>query len=261
MRIIMNQFRLKSSIFCLSLLFFLSQGDSLSSKCSKINEEIIVKNIPVTDFKILSGREVGGLCEIVININGRIIPLYGNENFLISGDMFSLKKNMTSEKIYEVRKNLFLQNRDAIDKSIAFVYTPPVVKSKKIIYMFTEPLCSYCHKAGGELKQMADDYGFVVKVLLASMSGGEGKRKCIEAACRHFSDEEKFNLEEYNHIAWKKERADEKYICEKGVKLIELTEATAETVAVDGVPFFFTSTGDYVSGADLDALKLLVESD
>jgi len=257
----MNLAGLKLFILCSLLIFIPTHIFSLSSNCSKIDRENIRKNLPVGDFKILSEREVGGLCEIVININGRIIPLYGNESFLISGDMFSIRNNLTSEKIAEVRKNLFLKNIGGIEKSVAFVYSPPVVKSEKIIYMFTEPLCSYCHKAGAEIKKMADEYGFVVKVLLTSMSGGEGKRKCVEAACRHYSSEKNFNLEEYNQIDWKKERADEKYICEKGIKLIELTETTAATIAVDGVPFFFTSSGDFVSGADFDAIKLLIKSD
>ncbi len=87
---------------------------------------------------------------------------------------------------------------------------------------------SYCHKAGIEVKRLADKYGFIVKVLLVSMKGEEGKKKCIEAACRHYMLKDKFNLEQYNELEWKKEAPDEKYLCEHGKELIRKTEEVSD---------------------------------
>lgn len=240
------------SIFLFSLTEFLYPE---TDKCSKISIDTISKQIPVSDFKIISTRELHGLCEIIINISGRVIPLYGGEDFLISGDLFHEKKNITRDKVSELNKKVFLENKKSLDELVAFEYKPAEIKTDKKIYMFTEPLCPYCHRAGGEIKTMADKYGFVVKILLLSMKGEEGQRKCIEAACRHYIFEDKFNLEQYNQIEWKKEKVEEKFICEKGVELVKKTEELSEKLNIDGIPVFYTNEGDYVSGADMEALE------
>ncbi|HPS86612.1 MAG TPA: thioredoxin fold domain-containing protein [Spirochaetota bacterium] len=247
------------TLFVIFLIFFLNIFlYSESGKCSKITVETIKNQIPVSDFEILSSRELMGLCEIIINVNSRIIPLYGDENYLISGDLFQNKKNVTKDKIYEVNKKIFQENKKALDEVVAFEYKPAVLKSEKTIYMFTEPLCPYCHKAGGEVKKLADKYGISVKVILVSMKGEEGKRKCIEAACRHYIFNDSFNLEQYNQIEWKKEKPDEQFICEKGITLINKTEELSNKMNVDGIPIFYMNNGDYVSGAEMEALELLI---
>jgi len=220
---------------------------------------MIKTHIPISDFTIISSRELQGICEIIINVNNRIIPLYGNEHFLISGDLFKDKKNVTKDKIYEVNKKIFLDNKKALDEVVAFEYKPAGIKSEKVLYMFTEPLCSYCHKAGGEVKKLADKYGVTVKILLISMKGEEGKRKCVEAACRNYILNENFNLEQYNQLEWKQVKPDEKFICEKGISLINKTEEVAKKMNIDGIPLFYTNSGDYVSGAEMEALELLLK--
>jgi len=256
---VMKSIAVKLSLALIFLLSFTLFLYSESDKCSKITIEIIKKNIPVSDFKILSSKEEKGICEIIINVKGRIIPLYGNENYLISGDMFQNKKNVTSEKLIEITRKMFFENKKDLDEAVAFEYKPAVIKSEMTVYMFTEPLCSYCHKAGPEVKKLADEYGFIVKIVLVSMSGEEGRKKSIEAACRHYKSPEVFNFEQYNQIEWKKEKTDDINICEKGTELINKTDELTEKMGIDGVPSFFTNKGDNVSGADLDALKRLIE--
>ncbi len=244
-----------------ALILFSSYSDlfSESEKCSKITADTVSKHIPVTDFRILTIREVQGVCEIIINVNNRIIPLYGDGNYLISGDLFLNKKNITKENIYEENKKIFLENKNTINALTAFEYKPVNCKSGKTLYMFTEPLCPYCHKAGGEVKKLSDKYGFSVKVLLVSMKGEEGKRKCVEAACRHFIFKDNFNLEEYNKLEWKKEKTEEEFICEKGVELIKKTDELSKKMNIDGIPLFYTDNGDSVSGADMEALEALIK--
>lgn len=243
------------------IILMLSLNNSLysdSGRCSRITAETIKNHIPVTGFEILSTREVEGFCEIIISINSRIVPLYGDEKYLISGDLYQSKKNVTKDKIYQVNKKNFLENKSALDQLTAFEYTPAVIQSDKILYMFTEPLCPYCHKAGGEVKKLADKYGFKIKVLLITMKGEEGKRKCIEAACRHFIFKEKFNIDQYNQIEWKQAKTDEEFICEKGIQLIEKTEELSNKMNIDGIPLFYLNNGDYVSGAEIEALEQLI---
>ena len=231
-----------------------------SDKCGRITPEIISRHVPISGFDIISSRDIHGLCEIIINVNDRIIPLYGNEDCLVAGDLFHERRNATKDKIYEINKKNFLANKNTLDELVAFEYKPAEVKQEKVLYMFTEPLCPYCHQAGIEVKKLADKYGITVKVLLVSMRGEDGKKKCVEAACRHYIYKDKFNLEEYNQIEWKKEKPDEGFICEKGIALIKKTEELSKKMSIDGIPLFYINSGDYVSGADIEALELLINS-
>ncbi len=252
---------MRKSIFTVFLIFsFYVFLYSETDKCSKITVETISKHLPISNFTIISSREVQGVCEIIININNRIIPLYGDENYLISGDLFHNRVNVTKDKIYEVNKSIFLENKNALDEVVAFEYKPKEIKSEKVLYMFTEPYCPYCHRAGEEVKKMADKYGITVKVLLVTMKGEEGRKKCIEAACRHFIFNEKFNLEEYNQLEWKQKKPDEEFICEKGGILIKKTEELSNKMNIDGIPLFYLNNGDYISGADMEALELLIKT-
>lgn len=227
-------------------------------KCSRITDEIISKHLPVSEFSVVSKREVRGVCEVVINVSNRIIPLYGNEDFLISGDMYNNRANITKEKIYDINRSAFLENKTTLDGLAAFEYKPAEIKSERVLYMFTEPLCPYCHKAGSEVKRLSDKYGIKVKVLLVTMKGEEGRRKCIEAACRHFMLKEQFNFVHYNELGWKKEIPDEKYICGQGIELIRKTEEVSNKMNIDGIPLFYLDNGEYVSGADIEALEVLM---
>lgn len=255
---IMRTFITKIIFASLLVLPSFTSLHSEPEKCSRITDEIISRHLPVSEFSVVSRREVKGVCEVVINVSNRIIPLYGNEDFLISGDMYNNRANITKEKIYDINKNAFLKNRTTLDGLAAFEYKPVEIKSERVLYMFTEPLCPYCHKAGFEVKRLSDKYGVKVKVLLVSMKGEDGKRKCIEAACRHFILKEQFDFVHYNELEWKKEIPDEKYICEQGIELIRKTEEVSNKMSIDGIPLFYLDNGEYVSGADMEALEILM---
>lgn len=249
------------SFIIVSLIFSLLQSlYSEPDKCGRIAADTITKHIPVSEFNIISTREVQGLCEIILSVNGRIIPLYGNENGLVSGDLYFNKQNVTKEKVYEINKRSFIENKKELDEAVAFEYIPAEVKSQKILYMFTEPFCPYCHKAGSEVKNLADKYGVKVRILLVSMKGEEGKKKCVEAACRHFKLKEKFGFAEYNQLEWKKEKPADEFICREGEELINKTEELSNKMYIDGIPLFYLDNGEYVSGADIEALELLMSS-
>lgn len=256
----MKSFLLNVLIILSALLFSYTALHAEPGRCSRITAETISKHVPVSDFKIVSSREVQGVCEVVIIVNNRIIPLYGDEKGFISGDLFNEKQNITRKMVYDLNKKLFLENRGALDEVTAIEYKPAEIKSEKILYMFTEPLCPYCHKAGSEVKKLADKYGIRVKILLVSMKGDEGKRKCIEAACRRMIFKEKFSLEEYNQIEWKKEKAPDEYICDAGINMINKTEELSNRMCIDGIPLFYMDNGEYVSGADIEAMELLMSS-
>jgi thiol:disulfide interchange protein DsbC len=130
---------IKHTIFTLLLIMPSAFLYPETVKCEKITSEMIGKHIPVSDFSVISIREVHGVCEVIINVSNRIIPLYGNADFLVSGDLYHNRINITKDKLYEINKNAFIENRNTLDEIAAFEYKPAEIKSKKVLYMFTEP--------------------------------------------------------------------------------------------------------------------------
>ncbi len=227
--------------------------------CKEVTDEVIKKHLEFDSFKVVSRREVHGLCELLIDTDNRLLPYYGTRDFLISGEMYENGISLAESKLYELKKTAISSAIKEADECVAFVYEPPKIKTQSALYMFTDPLCPYCSKAGVDIKALADRLGFRVKVLFFNVHGERGRVKCIEAICRNTSDPS-FNLEAYNGQEWKKNAPDRKFECTKGGELLDKTEKLCEKLGVDSVPFFFVDNGNYVSGAMIDEVAKMFDS-
>jgi len=245
---------MKIKLIALIFLFFpvISWGDV----CREITGDVIKKHLGVNEFQVVSKRDINGICELIISIDSRIIPFYGNKKFLISGEMYEKGASLTKDRIYDINRARIVSSLNEIDRNIVFTYKPSSVKKDTGLYMFTDPLCPYCNKIGNEIRELADRLGFEVHVLLLNVHGERGRVKCIEAICRNLKDPA-FNLAEYNSMEWKKGDSDKKYFCEKGGELLDRIEGISEKTGIDSVPFFFINDGSHVSGASIEEVERL----
>jgi len=238
------------------LLFVLFQGVSRGDTCHEISTDVIRKHLGVTEFTIMSKRELNGLCEVIINTENRILTFYGNKKFLISGEMYENGSSLTEAMLYEINKSLLKSSISEVESCVVFSYSPPEVKTEKTLYMVTDPLCPFCNRIGGEIKELSDKIGFRVRVLLLNVHGERGRVKCIEAVCRN-SVNSSFNFVEYNKPEWKKAVPKKEFICSKGGEMVDKTEKLSEKLGIDSVPFFFVNDGRHVSGASIEDVELL----
>lgn len=248
---------MKLPVFAAALLIFaLSVEYSRAEVCQEVTPGVIKKHLAIDEFTVVSIRELNGLCEIVINSDNRLVTFYGNRKFLVSGEMYENGVSLTERKLYDINRAMLKSSVKDVDECVAFTYTPPEIKTETVLYMFTDPLCPFCNRIGGEVKDLSDRLGFRVSILLMNVHGEKGRAKCMEAVCRNEADPA-FNLGAYNGQEWKKGDPDSKFACQKGEELVDKTEKLSEKLGIDSVPFFFIKDGRHVNGASIEDVELL----
>ena len=253
------------------LFFILSSSVAFGLNCNKIKKDELLSQLPNNPFikaffsraKILNKRKVKGLCEVVLDLNGRFYPCYVGKDFLLMGQMYSNGQLVSKPVIERLKakkeqkdKKLFLSKKSELDKLAAIVYTPSK-KAKRVLYMFTDPLCPFCHKMESKIKEIVDKYNVTLKVMLYSVHPPKGPKKAIEAVCK------KFTLDKYLSENWRKEKDEEvnKYQCKQGKQLIEKTSKIARELGVRGVPTFIMDDGTRVVGARINELEKLLKKE
>ncbi|MDL1969539.1 MAG: thioredoxin fold domain-containing protein [Candidatus Desulfofervidaceae bacterium] len=204
--------------------------------------------------QIISKRPVKGLCEVILKIKDGNLPLYialyvGND-FVILGQMYSHKENIPQSQIGRIQAKTFKDFKAEIEKVVAITYKPSPTPTH-VVYMFTNPLCPCCHRAEGKIKQVANKYNVILKMVFLPihLSRGKDKEKAIEVVCR------KLDLNAYLKRDWEKENKTKEYQCKRGKQLIEDSINLGEKLGVTGVPTFFLDNGSKVVGADIKKLE------
>jgi len=191
-----------------------------------------------------------GLCEVILRIKtGQYLPCYISGDSMILGHLYKDGRNMSQAEVTQIKKSVFLSLKPQLGNVVAFIHRPRVKKNN--LYMITDPLCPYCHKAESRIKELANQYDAQINVILYSVHGPEGEKKCIEAVCRNFT------LDEYEKDHWRKTNTGD-YQCEKGAHLIQNAKNLIQQIGIDGVPTFILDDGRSVSGANLATLTRLL---
>ena len=246
-------------IFCLSLAVTAIAQNKVGA-CQGIDLHWIQKHAPVPSAKIVFQKEVEGLCEMILDIGGEMVPLYAGREFLIAGEMFVNKRQVSQQSIMTLQserdsemKKRFAEIKPRLEQNVAFQYKP-AIKGKKSLYMFTDPLCPYCNKAGNELKTVADQSGITIKAIIFNVHGDPGRENAVAAVCR------KYDFEQYLRSDWKSQSKGKEDDCESGRQLYDQSMQIGRDMGIRGVPFFVTEDGEIIRGADLDAIKKALES-
>jgi len=218
-------------------------GGSLCKEDNKTVLSFLNKHVPIPPARIVSKREVYGLCEIILQIRGEFVPVYATDQFVLAGEMFCNRHPVTQEKIRDIQAGLFISMRPELDKVVAMIYTPGSEKIQHTLYMFTDPLCPYCHLAEREIRDIARKHNAVLKVVFFPVHLPEGEEKAIEAVCR------RLDFQAYIKDDWRKGK-ERQYQCEEGEKLVEKSIAVARKLGIRGVPTFYLDNGKRVTGAN-----------
>ena len=248
----------RGGVFLFLFFLFCLTGVRAEDVCDKITIETLKSQIPFTfpeDAKIVSKKPVKELCEVILNIRGRNFPLYVGKDFVIFGQMFSQKKNLsaiTLKKLAQEREKetqeLFKKSKPEIEKVVAIEYKPSP-QTQRTIYMFTDPVCPWCHRAEGFIKEVVKEYNATLKIIFFPVHLPKGKEKAIEAVCRHL------DLDGYLKEDWRKEKNTQKFQCKEGKELVEKSMELAKKLGIRGVPTFFLDNGQMVVGANMKRLK------
>jgi len=204
------------------------------------SETSIVSKKPINDLK---------MCEVILKMQqgGQYVSSYVVSDYVLLGRVFKDGQSLSDITISELKKAAFASVKPKLDDLAAFTYTPKG-KSVGTIYMITDPLCPYCHRAEAGIINLASEFNVKLKVLLYGVSGVNGDKRAVQAVCNDLI------LEDYIKGDWKKKNIDEAQ-CEKGKLLIEKTKTVVSQLGLGGVPMFYLDNGTSVTGANIPALK------
>jgi thiol:disulfide interchange protein DsbC len=204
------------------------------------SETSIVSKKPINDLK---------MCEIILKMqqDGQYVSCYVGSDYVLLGRVFKDGQSLSDITISELKKAAFASVKPKLDDLAAFTYTPKG-KSVGTIYMITDPLCPYCHRAEAGIMNLASEFNVKLKVLLYGVHGVNGDKRAAQALCKGLT------LEDYIKGDWQKENIDEAQ-CEKGKVLVEKTKAVVSQLGLGGVPMFYLNNGASVTGANMPALK------
>jgi len=216
-----------------------SQANTIFTSLFSSETSIVAKK-PIKDL---------GMCEVILKMQqgGQYISCYTGSGYVLLGRVFKDGHSLSDATISDLKKSAFMSVKPKLDDLAAFTYTPKG-KSVGTIYMITDPLCPYCHRAEAGIMNLASEFNVELKVLLYGVHGANGDKRAAQAVCNGLT------LEDYIKDDWKKKNIDEAQ-CEKGKVLVEKTKTVVSQLGLGGVPMFYLDNGTSVTGANIPALK------
>lgn len=225
--------------------------------CTTITFPALKTQVPLRfppDARIVSKRMVNGMCEVVINARGRDYPFYVGKKFVIAGHMFSNGKSISGDTLKRLaleeekkEQKLFTKIRKQLDKTVVMDYKP-AGGYHRTIYMFTDPVCPFCHRAEKRIKGIAEACGVEVKIIFFPVHIPKGKEKAVEAVCS------KIGLDEYVDRQWSHSAAKGTPQWAQAEALLDESIALGRKLGIRAVPAFILDNGKRVIGANMDKL-------
>ena len=250
--------RLRTAVLTvLAVLALTAQPSFSGDACSGVSMDGILAGVGSRNWRaFLKGASIRsmrpveemGVCEAILKMpRGGYMACYVSSGNVIVGHLFADGKDRSQARISELRKADFAAARPELDRAVAFTYTPDGRKRGEV-YMITDPLCPFCHRAEAGIIEIADQFNVELKVILYGVHGKDSDRRGIQAVCEHLS------FADYVKDDWKKRPLDEDQ-CEEGKMLIARAKEAVGKLGIGGVPMFFLEDGGSVTGANLPELK------
>ena len=156
---------IKRVITAVAVALVLSSGAFAQSKtplvCKGIN---LREHLPIPPYKVLLEKKRFGMCEMILWIDGNFVPVFATKDFVMSGDMWSHKKQISERDIWLAKKKFFALKRiqNMLKSMTAYTINP---KAKRYAYLVISPTDDYCNKVENKIKKLAKKHNFGVRVV------------------------------------------------------------------------------------------------
>ncbi|MCP3922719.1 MAG: thioredoxin fold domain-containing protein [Desulfobacterales bacterium] len=250
---------MKRTILVTMILVFLTTLTFAENKCENVNMRWLRSHVNLPQKSFIEEKNLQSeMCQIILNINERFIPLYADieRKFVISGQLYSKHKRITNDKIDSIKKKVsklrqseFIKVKKDFDSIASFTYTPKNPTGEEL-YFITDPNCGYCKKAGKDMKKIAEKQGITIKTIIVSMLNGS-RNKATEAICK------KVSFDQYISN-WKYSKSN-KFLCKDGLNKIKKSNKIAKNWIKQGVPVFIKSNGEELVGYNPSKLLKMLE--
>ena len=156
---------IKRVITAVAVALVLSSGAYAQSKIPSVCKGINLReHLPMPPYKVLLEKERFGMCEMILWMDGNFVPVFATKDFVMSGDMWSYKKQITERDIWLAKKKFFALKKvqDMLKSMTAYTINK---KAGRYVYLVISPTDSYCNKAENEIKKLAKKHNFSVRVV------------------------------------------------------------------------------------------------
>ncbi len=252
-------------IFVFFMLLVLSPDVFAASVCTHVDMDWLSQQAPLPrQAKIVYKKDQGEVCEVVLALDGKLVPIYAGNDFLLVGKLFRDKKFITGETLdalgdvarrerikanekkaleKEKRKAYFKKNIKVLEDLTLFSFKPD--GADKFLYVVTDPNCSYCKKLMPDLEILAMENSLEIKVILFPVLGSKSRDMAVQAIC------EKYSYEEYGQIQYKPASG-----CSQAEVLLEKTMPFFSEIGLSFVPVVISGDGTWVvEGNDIVRVK------
>ena len=248
------------------LLLVLNSGVSAESICKHVDMDWLCQQAAFPpEAKIIYKKDLGVLCEVVLALDGKLVPLYSGADFLLVGELFKNKKTITLETLdalqdiaqeeqkktdkkmileAEKRQVFFKQNLGVLSDLTLFSFKPG--NTRNFLYVITDPNCSYCEQLMSELETIAMEKHLEIKMILYPFLGHESYNMAAQAIC------EKHSYETYKQIRFKPDKGE----CELSNVFLDKTMTFFSKTDLSFVPLVISGDGTWVvEGGDIFQVK------
>ncbi len=246
------------------LLF--SAGVSAAPVCTHVDLDWLSQQVSLPmGAKIVHKKEQGELCEVVLALDGELVPLYAGKDFLLAGKLFKDKKFITRETLEtlenvarkertranekkalekESRRVFFQQNLKVLEALTLFSFKPG--KAESVLYVVTDPNCSHCKKLLPDLELVAMENHLEIKVILFPLLGPKSREMAIQTICG------KLSYEDYAQIKFQPDTPG----CEPADRLLEKTMGFFSRTNLSFVPVVISGDASWVvEGSNINQVK------
>ncbi len=235
-------------LFTLILLFISNQALS-HTVCDNITLSKIMPYMP-PDYRIISKKPVKGvnLCDILIEVNGKIIPIYANSKIAIVGSLFKNGKSLSDKEVNDYLscrfKKRFQKYGKSLDSIVACSYYPKGSKKSNFFYLIVDPNSPYANSIKNEIEQIANRLKMGVKLILVNKyKGSESKILSFICNRKGFKDYLSGNYGKPNS-------------CRKGRDYVKRSsELIFGKFNISYTPTFITQSGKKESGINTRLIK------
>ena len=232
----------------LGLALLISGVSVAKDVCKGVEEKIREHTKGRIPFKVLDKRPSNGSCQVIAKLpNGNLLPIYVYDSYLLVGTKFVKGESPTIQRMAEVERELMKELLQKLSSFKYVSYKPKNIKEGRYFYFISDPDCPFCQRMKGKVKELADKYGWEVRVVWLPLSiHPKAEGKVVSFLCENKTYED-----------YLKDSYGEKE-CEEGKKHVR--KALREILPyVSGTPTFIFPNGTVVSGAVPEKLEELMK--
>ena len=211
----------------------------------------IAKQLTVPqNSKIILKQEKEQLCEVILRIEDRLVPVYAGKNFILAGQLFKQGRSITQESMKKIAESIkkganlskgigrdnsfFKENYKALEQYVFLSFKPS--QADGFVYVVTDPACSHCKNLLLKLQPVALQARVEIRVIAYPLLGLESRNMAARAICG------KSSYQDYARMKVDGGNAS----CDEAEQLIKKTELFFRSAGLTFVPLVVSGDGSWV---------------